>query len=1069
MKKIILVYIVQAFLISFGYAQLNISGHVLSVSDNLPIEGATISTGKGDFLGRTDNEGKFTVVLTDLSVQLYISHTGKATKILSIAEMQDMGEVKKIFLDDADNVIEEVIINTGYSSQKIGKATGAYSVIDSESLNRGVSSNVLERLEGLSTSIHFDRRTTGTSSMAIRGLSTIYANREPLIVLDNFPYEGDISDINPNEIESVTVLKDAVAASIWGVRAGNGVIVLTTKKDHFQQPIRASFTASASVVGRPDLRNYKVTPSPDFIELEMGLFEEGYYSLFESSPTSPVLSPVVETLIKQRDGLITSEEADRTLSELGSYNVKDELRRHWFERGLNQQYALSITGGGRKSSYSILLGHDRERGTLLDANRRSNLKFDVQHKLFPKVDVSGSVRYTRSSNDVGRPAIESLAATTTKGLLPYTRLADNNGNPLIVPRNYRESFIEDAAENGLLDWSYVPLEDYLHNTRNSTSDHLLFNVALSYRFMKGFRLDAMFQREHSTTQRLTHYSKDSYFARDLINVFSKIEDDQIVRPVPIGGVIDNGTSTLASNNLRTQLNYTYTADLHDLSSTVGFELRQIGRNGNTFRRYGYDENNLTSSDVDFLSDHPFYYFPLFTGRIPNNVGFSETLNRYISAYALANYTFKNRYHTNISIRRDAANLFGVKENQRWVPLWSAGVGWTLSNEHFYQSSDLPYLKLRASYGYNGNVDNSLTALTTLLYSGSLANLVNQPYARVFTPPNPNLRWERNGVWNIGVDFQGFSNRISGSVDLFRKTGLDLIGDAPLDPTTGVANGSNEFVFRGNVAAMRGRGFDVELHTKNTTGRIKWQTDVFASYYDNEITKYEQVSPLGRSYINNGLGVVPIIGKPLYSMYAYKWAGLDKETGDPMGVLDGLETKDYSAILNGTTIENLEYFGSAIPTHTGSIVNTFSYKNISFSFMLSYRMGHYYREGSLQYNRLYTDWMGHSDYAKRWQNPGDEAWTNVPSAIYPADSNRDTFYAGSGVHLKKGDNIRLQDLKLSYDLSSLVARHRIRKAQLFAHARNLGMIWAANGKVSDPDVLSNTILGKEFSLGLNIHF
>lgn len=1069
MKKTLLFCIVQALFIPFGYAQLNLSGSVLSALDNRPIEGATISTESGDVLGRSDKNGKFTVVLTSFPTKLYISHTGKVSETLSIVDRVDARRAKRIFLREAENVIEEVVINTGYSSQKLKRATGAYSVIDSTSLNRGVTSNVLERLEGLSTSLHFDRRTTGTSPLTIRGLSTIYANREPLVVLNNFPYEGNISDINPNEIESITILKDAVAASIWGVRAGNGVIVLTTKKGNFQQPLQTSFTASVSSIGRPDLRNYKVTPSDEFIALETELFEKGYYSLFEISPTSPVLSPAVETLIGERDGLITPHEAARVLSELGSYNVKDELRKHWFERGLNQQYALNITGGSQKSSYSFLLGHDRERGTLQNTNRRSNLKLDVSHRLLPEMDVSGSVRYTRSSDNAGRPALESLAAAATKGLLPYTRLADDNGNPLAVPRNYRAHFVEDAAEKGLLDWQYVPLEDYLHNTAGNTSDHLLFNLAFNYKFIDGFRLDAMYQKEQSTTQRSTHYGQNSYFARDLINSFSEVSGDEVIRPVPLGGILDNGTNTLTSDNMRMQLNYSYASGPHDLSSTAGFEMRQIGTRGNIFRRYGYDEDNLTSSDVDFLSDYPFYYFPAFKGRIPNNVGFSETLNRYVSVYALANYTLKDRYHANVSLRRDAANLFGVHENQKWVPLWSAGIGWTLSNETFYQADYLPYLKLRASYGYNGNVDNTLTALTTLLYSGSLTNLVNQTYARVFTPPNPSLRWERNKIWNIGLDFQGFNNRISGSVDLFQKSGMDLIGDAPLDPTTGAANGSNQFVFRGNVASMQGKGFDIELHTENTTGRIKWRTDVFASYFDNKITEYEQASSLGRNYINNGVGVVPIVGKPLYSIYAYKWAGLDRETGDPLGMLDGLETKDYSAILSGTSIEDLAYFGSAVPTHTGSVVNTFSYKNISLSFMLLYRLGHYYREASLQYGRLYADWFGHPDYTQRWQEPGDESRTSVPSAIYPADSNRDTFYAGSQAHVKKGDNIRLQDIKLAYNVSPMLSKYRIRAAQVFAHARNLGMIWAANGKVSDPDVLSNTILGKEFSIGINIHF
>lgn len=1055
--------------ITVGYTQVKISGNINSKEDNKPIEGATLYNENIGVLGHSDKKGMFNIFVSQIPIEIQVRHIGKATQIIRVLSLDEKELYRDVFLEDEKQMLENIVINTGYGNQNKEKATGAYSVIEQNVLNRGVSSNILDRLEGLSTSLHFDKRVESKTSLSVRGLSTIYANRDPLIVLDNFPYEGSIDNINPSEIESVTVLKDAVASSIWGVRAGNGVIVITTKKGKFKQPLTTSFTSSLTSLGKPDMRNYKLIPSADFIQLEIDLFEKGYYNSLENSPTSPVLSPVIELLIKRRDGLIADEEANALLFKLGNYNIKDELYKRWFENGLNQQYALNVQGGSTRSKYSLMFGHNRDKGNSHNLNTRHNVTLDLSHQLLTNLNVSGTLRYSKSSSHMGKPAIESLAATGAKELLPYTKLTDENGKAVSVPRDFRPSFIALAEEKGLLNWSFIPLEDYKYNRHHNKDDHLLLNIKLKYNVFERLSLEMMMQREQNTNLRNTFYGSESYFTRDLINRFTQVEDESIFRPVPLGSIVDNGTNSLSADNYRGQLNYDYKEGRHDLALFFGGEIRQIRTKGNIFRRYGYNENNLTSSDVDFLSLHPYYYFPVLKGRISSGTGFSETVNRNISLYAMANYTFKERYHGNVSIRRDAANIFGVKQNQKWVPLWSLGIGWTLSNEDFYMNENLPYLKMRASYGYNGNVDNGTSAFTTLAYSGSVKNLVNQTFAFIGSPPNPSLRWERNRVWNVGMDFQGINRTITGSLDLFQKNGIDLIGDAPIDPTTGVANGNDQYIFRGNVASMKGKGFDLELHTNNRIGGVEWQIDMYASYFNNEITKYEHSSTLGRSFINNGLGIVPIVGKPVYSVYAYKWAGLDSETGDPIGIMNMEKTKDYGALLNTTLIDDLLYMGPAIPTHTGSLVNSLKYKDFSFSFMLTYRLGHYYRESALQYNRLYSDWFGHSDYSIRWMKPGDERITSVPSAIYPANVNRDTFYAGSEVLVSKGDNIRLQDVKLSYSLNSIVSRRGINNAELYLLGRNLGMLWSANKRKSDPDVLSKLTRSKEFSIGINLSF
>ncbi|MGN0019489.1 MAG: SusC/RagA family TonB-linked outer membrane protein, partial [Sphingobacterium hotanense] len=522
---------------------------------------------------------------------------------------------------------------------------------------------------------------------------------------------------------------------------------------------------------------------------------------------------------------------------------------------------------------------------------------------------------------------------------------------------------------------------------------------------------------------------------------------------------------------RGQLNYNKTWNTaHELSAILGMEIRETHTTSNRNRTYGYNGELLTFGGVNFADLLPTYNNLRGLLRIPNNINFEDNLFRFTSYYANAGYTLKDKYTLSASLRKDASNLFGVATNQKGVPLWSSGMSWQVHKEDFYRLEMLPLLKLRMTYGYNGNVDNTLSALTTLRYASN-TYLTGLDYAYVFSPGNPELRWEKSGMLNLGIDFGFKNNRFSGSIDYYIRKGIDLIGQAPIDPTTGAISPTAEFLYKGNVAQMKGKGLDLLLNGRIIERQFKWQTDAILNYSTDQVTKYEMSSSsIAANYVGYGLLVSPFKGKPVYGIYSYPWAGLDPENGDPLGYLDGEISKDYYALTSGSP-SSLIFHGSAVPTVFGSLRNTFSYKDFSLSLTMIYKGGYYFRRSSIDYFALYANWRGgHPDYLERWKSPGDEKTTHVPSIPYPANSARDAFYNNSTVLVEKGDHLRLQDINVSYRWNNDKKGKYIKQLQIYSYINNLGIVWRANAANLDPDYYSGGYpLPITFSLGCKAIF
>lgn len=946
------------------------------------------------------------------------------------------------------------VVSNGYQNVPKERATGSFEKIDNTLFNRSVSPDVLSRLDGVTTGLLFNKQLSSKprlEDLSIRGLSTLTNTiTAPLIVLNNFPYDGDINEINPNDVESITVLKDAAAASIWGARSGNGVIVITTKKGAYEQPLKISFNSNVTVAKKPDLFYTPRMSSSDFIDVEKLLFNKGYYDdniTYGSYIGYPYLSPVVDILADQRDNIITPEQAEAKINSLRKNDVRNDYLKYVYRNPVNQQYAINLNGGSRNFNYYLSGGYDKSSGEVINTkNDRITLRSDFTVKPIKNLEVQAGILFSQTQDQ--KPTSDALLYYLPSSL-PYSRLADDAGNPLVVGRDYRSGYLDTAGNGKLLDWRYRPLGEINSTSDNLKTYHILLNLATNYKINDLLNIDLKYQHGRSISNEKALNGLGSYYTRNMINLYTQLNGDQTINNIPIGSIIDNSSGDMESNNLRGQINFNKRWNKNDFNAIAGAEIRSVHTTSNSFRAYGFNDQLLSFQNVNTDTSYPLYVNSLLyssPAKISSGINFEDLLNRYTSMYANGAYNYANRFIVSGSIRKDASNIYGVNSNQKGVPLWSTGLSWNIENERFYKINALPHLKLRLTYGYQGNTDNSLSAYSIINYSfaGDPYNNIN--YANILNPANANLRWEKIGTFNIGADFGLKNSLLNGSLDYYSKSSKDLLTVAPIDRTTGFYQTTI------NNAELKGRGFDLQIHSNNIRSIFNWNTDFLFSYNTNKVIKYVPViTPVGSEVIRNGYGITPVEGYPAQTIFSYNWAGLDHNTGEPVGYLNGNFSKDYSALLN-TNINSLKYNGPARPVYFGAFRNTFSWNNLSVSLNIVYKLGYYFRRAGLNYTDLFTGISGLADFSSRWQHPGDETKTEIPALIYPVNSDRDAFYNGSSALVARADNIRLQDITVDYNVQR---RNRfVKNLKIYATISNLGIIWRANKYGIDPDYGNN---------------
>lgn len=1063
-KQFFLILLACTCLSVKGQKSTTVSGQVSDRNGNI-LAGTTISALKNQQKAISGYAG-FSIKLYTLPDTLLFEHVGYVPKKVLIKTDTETVVIK---LDKSAEVLKDVIVNTGYQNLPKERATGAFAFVDNEKINEQVGSNILERLEGAAAGVLFEKYRAASDKRQlkfnIRGLSTINGPQDPLIVIDQFPYEGDIKNINPDDIESITILKDAAASSIWGTRAGNGVVVITTKKAKFNSPLKVNINSQVSVDNVPDLFYLSQMSSADYIGIEQMLFSKGAYNSKINSITRPPLSPAVEVFVLRRSGLITAEDSAKQINKLKSQDIRKDMNRYFYKNAIARQHNISISGGSSLASW-IFSGSYLQNTSNLDARYdKINLRINNIYRVTKKLEISTNTLFTRSNFQTGRPGYGNISIGTVQ--VPYVTIADKSGNPVPVAKSYRQSFTDTAGGGLLLDWNYYPLTDYKHNRATSAIQDINANIALHYVLFPGLKIDLLYQYERQQSVFNEKHDLDSYFTRDLINTYSKIDyaDSSVTYAIPKAGILDSRNELTSVSNFRAQLSYNQSWQIGTLSFLFGAESRDrvVSSNGNTI--YGYDDEILSAANMDFANPYPTFIMG-YDAYIPNGLVLRKTNDRFVSLFSNTAFIVNEKYTISGSIRRDASNLFGISANKRWEPFWSSGLSWAISKERFFEIKWIDNLLLRTSFGYSGNVDQSMSALTTLNIIGS-NDYTGFPYALADNFYNPQLRWETTDTWNAGLDFRFFNSAITGSIDYYIKRGTDLFGLLPIDYTVGLGKGS---IIK-NTADMKSSGIDLSLNLRLIDRTIKWFSQFHFSQNKSITTKYYQGDYTWAGILGSGISISPAVGKPLYSIASYKWGGLNPENGNPRGYLDGKLSEDYQAILNNSTAsaDSLVFHGPSTPTYFGSLGNTMKWKSFSLNFQILYNLGYYFRKSTISYSSLFNG-AGHGDYARRWQKPGDELVTSVPSLIYPSNSPRDQFYRLSEATVDKADNVRLQYINITWH--RVISNNKnpvVKSLQLNLNVSNVGIIWVANKEKRDPNYFSSLPPSKQYSLGLSLNF
>ena len=1008
-------------------------------SHNNPLPGSTITIKETGAAFMTDNNGRFEWVVTE-PVTFAFSYVNKQ----SVEKPSGIDTAMNVLLEDIVRPLapaEVKVFADGYQQVPKNMAAGAYSAINMAMFNNNPAANFIDRLAGqLPLFSGAPDPTHNTQPSAFRGNTTIYGNRAPLIILDNFPYTGNTSLINPNDIDSITLIKDAAAGAIWGTQAGNGVLVLTTKKGLHHPGKQLSFTEHFTTMGRPDNRYQQGPGASQFVDFEKDIYMRSNYS----SPSG--FSPVQDILDRQYKGQLTAYQASQLLEELRRRNTNAEIAKYLQQQGFYQQCALSLSTAAPGIRFYGSLGADINRSNIKgnQANRATSVVQVFLEKKHFEAEFTGRFSRINSANN----------AITLPSTQPYLNLADEAGKPLAIAYQYPLQAIDQLPKDSFQDWHYYPLKELvLYN--NATSERLYqAGTHLRYSFVRGLDAEFFYQYTQSLYARNDDHDRDSWFTSNLVNLYYQ-KGSANPWPIPIGSIRDSYHMDATGKNYRLQVNSAFSTHGFSFKGMAGVEQRQqhIGITAQRFYGKGQEPGDINFTQVYNLS---------IPGLAPASIPYldkqTDSAEHFRSYYFNGFISYRKKYILSASMRKDQSNRFAFQANSRGIPLWSVGSSWHLSKEKFY-SARLPGLTLRLTYGIVGNINYTSVPFVTL--QPEPANN-GAPVYTVANPVGDPLSWERQFMFNAGIDFRLKAGALTGSIDYYRKHADHVLQLQDWNPTSGVS------LLKSHAGVIRGYGVDLNLQMADIAlgPGISWSLGLLCGFNKNQLNSPQAT----RLFYANQANWTPRQGDPVDALYAFPFAGLDPQNGTPWGWLGGRKSQDYTQILNDISSKATVYAGPSVPVFFGSLVQTFRYNHFTAAVVLLAKAGYYVRKRSLNYyNMYYGQDGGTPDFNRRWQKPGDELVTDVPGfQSLPLDQYRDLFYQYSTANIIRADHIRLQSVMLGRCWECKTGR--LKGLETNVTITNLGILWRANKLGIDPDVQAGGLpAARSYTLSIKAKF
>lgn len=1126
MKKLLTLFVLICPLLALAQQTRQITGQVLDRADGTPLVGATVFIAPEETQAKNYNpqgtivyeQGRFAFKLPVSVKKVVVSYLGYEAQTIDISGKSNF----TIYLSATESKMDAVVV-TGYQRIEKRKLTSSIANVKMADIARDGVASVDEMLSGSIAGLTSTPTTGapgGASKVKIRSTVTLNGNTDPLWVLDGMPLEGNdipsdwsskenvdnlynmsIAGLNPADIEDITVLKDAAATAIYGARAANGVIIITTKKGRRNQATRVNVSASLFVTDRPNLDKLNLMNASQKVDLELALAANGRLNYLSGmGGVARILDQAGERAALVGGGFSAlSPETQSAINALRKNGT--DWGKEIYQVALNQQYSISISGGGNKASYYFSGGYYNEQGTTVGTGfERLNLTLKTDYDLLKNLRFGTSVFVGQNKNDsyVSDTDVFTNPSRYTRTVNPYLNAYNPDGSYLYDP-----DMTARQRDSDVLDYNYFEERNNTEYTLKTRSIKTIFD--LDYQPVKGLRLYTQFglQVDNSMTEKMAQ--ENSYFTRKYAR--NSVVDG--VRYMPEGGIIQNWNSDMSQYNWKAQIEYSGTfAKKHELDLMAGMEMRGTTNTTIHTKGFGYDHKTMVTEPMPIPSGDA-------GERLANSSYFKQYQksfyeNRYLSYFFTGSYTYDNRYTIFGSMRYDGTNLFGVDPKYKFNPMWSISGAWSVNREKFLRDAKwLDNLRLRASYGAQGNIDRStspyiLGTWTTRNVGGSFEDAIF-----VSSPPNQNLRWETTYTWNAALDFAALENRIGFTFEIYGRNSKNLITTRTIPQETGFTSTSSNF------GEMSSKGIEFTLNTVNVRTRdFRWETSINIAHNTDRVDKV---------HIDENSYTPSKEGYSSSAVFAYKTAGLD-EYGIPMFWKDGqkvslreftdfrLDKTDYgffvlydpqvstsqSAIRN-----NLSYIGSQNPNITGGFNNRFYYKNFDLSVSCNFVFGQLVKRTPF--------------YSPTQTSPGENNTTEIgqvwspenTSGIYPAltgnlkpdgttwsgwdewEANPDPYYlynwileqynSISGASLfdnldiwyKKINYFRVNSIRLGYAFPEKITR-KLHMAGLRIHfeARNPFVIASNYDGYFDPETYGSIYsqpMARTYSVGLNITF
>lgn len=1037
---------------------IDVSGKVVDSLTGAPLSGANVTVKGQKKAVRTGSDGSFLLQNVETDAILVITYTGYTTK--EIISSKDVGT---ILMSVAVGNLQEVgvTVNTGYQKIKPEQSTGAVAQISTKEYESRISTNFLDgltnRLPGLmiNNDVNFNSTSpTGVQSSRplfnIRGISTMSANQNPLIVVDGYPTELTLDMIDPNEIASITILKDAAAATVYGVRASNGVIVIERKQ---ARPGAAQFNFRTTLGLRPeeDYSRYRWDPNASAINADytrqrqaLNISPTSWGSLFTNSA-------VVGGQIRRSTpyyiqaqlaaGIISPEQAEISFAELANYDNLDDYSRLFTRIAATQTHTLNVSGGVPNALYYITANYTGNRNNqILNDNNRFLLTGRTTLKLAKRLSLELTTEFQEQrSNSAPIPGASEFA--------PYEPYTDVNGNPAaIMSKSFAPVFNNYIMSQGLLDQNYYPLVDAYSISDKSRTLNNKTIANFNYNIGKGFNLLFGGVYETSRTEFRHLAAQGSSEVNAWVNNYTVTPTAAqptlaFKRNVPDGDFLRQRNTNSTGYTARTQLNYNKRIGNHSLNGIAGAEMRSLLNKGNLASYFGYNDQSLLQQPVDFASIINGVAAVRGTLVTGNGLGsldglFNQTYSedRFLSAFSNVVYSFKDTYSLSGSIRVDQSNLFGSDPRYKYKPLWSVGAAWNIHKEEFMTNLNwLHQLKLRSAFGFNGNVAKLSLPQVIAQAQNNTSNTPTLQSLILASNANRSLRWEQTENLNIGLDYDIFKN-ISGSFEYYTKKTTDVMGNSTIDPTLG----ANSALV--NFASIRNNGLEFSLRADwISTGNFNWNSGLVIAKNNSKVL---DVYRTGR-YDPQILDVLGYVNDyPIGAMFSYNTIGLNNE-GHPIIVdREGVEyvvntstsTSPIAIAMSNKDSGLVQYSGTTVPSINAGLSNRIDVGNFYFFAMINYYGGFNVRVP----RPIPGDTRPFEGAGNYWRNPGDELTTEIPNLTDLTATNPSWAYKYNSNYVVRGDYMTLGDVTVSYRLNNInfIKNAGFKNFEIKAQASNL---------------------------------